>query len=139
MRIVLAILVLACAGEAWAQDVEKKADITRMGPYLAFSLERRTKRGQDQIRSAPRYVTWVGFQMAGQGGRSLSRYELAVYDGSGNLDEVIIELTDTVSIQKRCRRLDTAWLLTAVLSVKQSNAQNRPRASPSSFGKLLQT
>ena len=95
-----------------------------MGPYLGVQPGAQDQApGKDQIRSrgALRYVTWVGFQMAGQGGRVfIQSTEPAVYDMvPGNPDEVIIELTDTRLHSKNdARLLDTAWFPTAVLSVK---------------------
>ena len=124
MRIALAILVLACAGDAWAQDTEKQADITRMGPYLGVqpgAQDQAPGKAKVQSRGALRYVTWVGFQMAGQGGRVfIQSTEPAVYDMvPGTPDEVIIELTDTRLHSKNdARLLDTGWFPTAVLSVK---------------------
>jgi hypothetical protein len=124
MRTALAILVLFFAGNSWAQDTEKPNSINRLGPYLGVqpgAQDQAPGKAQVRSRGAVRLVTWVGFQMSGQGGRVfIQSTEPATYDiVPGNPDEVIIELSDTkLHSTNDGRLLDTAWFPTAVLSVK---------------------
>ncbi len=124
MRIALAILVLFCVGDAWAEDTAKSTEVNRLGPYLGVQPGAQDQApGKSQVRSrgAVRLITWVGFQMAGQGGRVfIQSTEPATYDiVPGNPDEVIIELSNARLHSKNDGRLlDTAWFPTAVLSVK---------------------
>ena len=65
-------------------------------------------------------MTWVGFQMAGQGGRvfiqSTEPPEYAIVPGEP--DEVVLELQNSrLHSQNDGRPLDTGWFPTAVRSV----------------------
>lgn len=95
----------------------------RDGPYLGVSPGARdTAPGKTKVRSrgAFRYVTWVGFQMVGRGGRVfIQSTEPPVYNlVPGASDEVIVELVDSrLHSTNDARKLETGWFPTAVLSV----------------------
>lgn len=113
-------LGLGLALDAAAQ--EPAAD-RRSGPYLGVQPGMKDLApGKASVKSqgAIRYVTWVGFQMAGQGGRvfvqSTEPPEYTIVPGEPN--EVILELQDSrLHSQNDGRPLDTGWFPTAVRRV----------------------
>ncbi len=129
MRSTLLLLLfgVSLATPAVAQDKgdkQKKSEADRRdGPYLGVAPGARdTAPGKTTIRSrgAVRYVTWVGFQMVGQGGRVfIQSTEPPVYNlVPGASDEVIVELVDSrLHSTNDARKLETGWFPTAILSV----------------------
>ena len=119
------LFALALAAPAVAQDSSKKQseEDRRDGPYLGVAPGARdTAPGKTKVRSrgAVRYVTWVGFQMVGQGGRVfIQSTEPPVYNlVPGASDEVIVELLDSrLHSTNDARKLETGWFPTAILSV----------------------
>jgi hypothetical protein len=119
------LLFLALAVPAVAQDSTKKQkeEDRRDGPYLGVAPgSRDTAPGKTKIRSrgAVRYVTWIGFQMVGQGGRVfIQSTEPPVYNlVPGGADEVIVELLDSrLHSTNDARKLETGLFPTAILSV----------------------
>ena len=69
---------------AWGQAPEKRSDVGRKGPYLGVQpgtqdVAPNTKDARS--KGAIRRITWVGFQMRGQGGRVfIQSTEPATYD-----------------------------------------------------------
>lgn len=122
--LLLALLTLAAA-PAGAQDAPtpKTKASTRTGPYLGVQPGMKDLApGKATVRSkgAIRVVTWVGFQMAGQGGRvfvqSTEPPEYTLVPGEPN--QVILELTDArLHSQNDGRPLETGWFPTAVSRV----------------------
>lgn len=108
---------------AQAEPTPKTHATTRTGPYLGVQPGMKDLApGKATVRSkgAIRVVTWVGFQMAGQGGRvfiqSTEPPEYTLVPGEPN--QVILELVDTrLHSVNDGRPLDTGWFPTAVARV----------------------
>jgi len=124
MRSMLVIL-LTVAGltvPAWAQTPETTV-LKRSGPYLGVQPGMKDLApGKTKVKSrgAIRYVTWVGFQMAGQGGRVfIQSTEPPAYTiVPGAPEEGILEMTNSRLHSKNDGRpLDTGWFPTAVREV----------------------
>lgn len=115
-------LALALAAPAAAQE-DPAAVNKRQGPYLGVQPgSKDLAPGKSKVRSkgAIRVLSWVGFQMVGQGGRVfLQTSEPPVYTlVPGAADEVVIELPDTRLHSKNDGRpLDAGWFPTAIASV----------------------
>ena len=115
---------------SWAQDTPKPIKIDRKGPYLGVqpgTQDLAPNTSSLRSRGAIRLITWVGFQMRGQGGRVFIQgtepptYEIV----PGNPDEIVIALPNSRLHSKNNRRLlKTGWFPTAVLSVKASQEKN---------------
>lgn len=122
MRTLLVIVMSFAATVAWAQNPGQVAS-KRSGPYLGVQPGMKDLApGKDKVKSrgAIRFVTWVGFQMAGQGGRVfIQSTEPPAYTiVPGAPDEVIIEMTNSkLHRTNDGRPLDTAWFPTAVREV----------------------
>ncbi len=124
----LAILGMAMlmASPVSAKTSKKKVDpaLKRTGPYLGVQPGQKDKApGKTRLRSRGtiRYITWVGFQMIGQGGRVfIQSTEPPIYNlVPGAEDEVIIELADSrMHSQNDKRPLETGWFPSAVLHVE---------------------
>ncbi len=121
--ILFAALVAAClAAPAQAQEPAEIAG-KRSGPYLGVQPGMKDLApGKSAVKSkgAIRFVTWVGFQMAGQGGRvfiqSTEPPEYTIVPGEP--DEVVLELQNSrLHSSNDGRPLDTGWFPTAVRSV----------------------
>ncbi len=119
----LAAFVAVClSASAMAQEPTKVAD-KRDGPYLGVQpgmKDMAPGKGDVKSKGAIRFVTWVGFQMAGQGGRvfiqSTEPPEYAIVPGEP--DEVVLELQNSrLHSSNDGRPLDTGWFPTAVRSV----------------------
>ncbi len=119
----VALTAPAVAMDSASKKKKQTEEDRRDGPYLGVSPGARdTAPGKTKIRSrgAVRYVTWVGFQMVGQGGRVfIQSTEPPVYNlVPGATDEVIVELIDSrLHSTNDARKLETGWFPTAVLSV----------------------
>ncbi len=122
----LLLLALAMAAPAAAKKkktAEPNLVERRDGPYLGIAPGARDAApGKAAVRSrgAIRYVTWIGFQMVGAGGRVfIQSTEPPVYTlVPGANDEVIVELVDTrLHTRNDARKLETGWFPTAVLSI----------------------
>jgi hypothetical protein len=123
LLLALAIALPAAAQEPAPAAPEKVSAKKRIGPYLGVQPGAKDLApGKDRIRSrgAIRVLTWVGFQMLGQGGRVfLQTSEPPVYTlVPGAADEVVIELPDTrLHSRNDGRPLDSAWFPTAIASI----------------------
>jgi hypothetical protein len=104
---------------------QKKTDApARRGPYLGVQPGAQDMApGKSEVRSrgAVKVITWVGFQMSGQGGRvfvqSTEPPEYNIVPGA--TDEVILEFPNTqLHSSNDGRALNTGWFPTAVLSVE---------------------
>ena len=124
MRFTLIFSSLILATSAWAQSPTEATDVTRVGPYLGVQPGAQDQApGKYQLRSkgALQTVTWVGFQMAGQGGRVfVQTTEPALYEiVPGDPNEVVLELRNArIHSKNDTRLLETGWFPTAVTSVK---------------------
>ncbi|MBU0551033.1 hypothetical protein KKF91_07170 [Myxococcota bacterium] len=103
---------------AQAKKAEKKAP-TRTGPYLGVQPGTKDTAPGKKIRKAGkrRLITWVGFQMVGQGGRVfIQSSDKPVYNlVPGASDEVVLEFSNSrLQSFNDGRRLDTGWFPTAV-------------------------
>ena len=120
--ILFAALAACHAATASAQEPAEIA-VKRSGPYLGVQPGMKDLApGKSAVKSkgAIRFVTWVGFQMAGQGGRvfiqSTEPPEYTIVPGEA--DEVVLELQNSRLHSKNDGRpLDTGWFPTAVRSV----------------------
>ncbi|MCA9541741.1 MAG: AMIN domain-containing protein [Myxococcales bacterium] len=122
--VIAALLALALPAMAADGDEAKAPVMLRTGPYLGVQPGAKdVAPGKATVRSrgAIRVVTWVGFQMAGQGGRVfIQGTEPPEYDiVAGEPDEVVIELRSSrLHSTNDGRKLDTGWFPTAVLWVQ---------------------
>ncbi len=121
MRACLLMALLMSAATAGAGEGEPARKVApRDGPYLGVQPGSRdyapnTKRVRDRGRL--RIVTWVGFQMIGQGGRVFVQassppvYSLV----PGQADEIVLDLPDArLHRYNDGRKLETGWFPTAV-------------------------
>ncbi len=126
----ISLLGLVGASPAHAAKKKKQDEIERTGPYLGVAPGARDNApGKQKVRSrgAIRYVTWVGFQMTGAGGRVfIQSSEPPVYNlVPGANDEVVIVVVDSrLHSYNDGRALETGWFPTAVLSVDADQMRN---------------
>ncbi len=121
--VVAASLFVVGPAAAQKEVAVKTTPTTRTGPYLGVQPGMKdTAPGKSKVRSrgAIRVVTWVGFQMAGQGGRvflqSTEPPEYTIIPGEAN--QVILELSDArLHSRNDGRPLETGWFPTAVSRV----------------------
>ena len=115
---------------SWAKDTPTPTKIDRKGPYLGVqpgTQDLAPNTSSLRSRGAIRLITWVGFQMRGQGGRVfIQGTEPPVYELiPGNPDEIVIAMPNSRLHSKNNRRsLDTGWFPTAVLNVKATQEKN---------------
>lgn len=118
MRNALIALLTLWTGPALAQ-----APDTRTGPYLGVQPGQKDVapgKVQPTSKGGVRLLTWVGFQMVGDGGRVfIQTNEPPVYEVvPGSADEVVIELPSTQLHRRNDGRpLRTGYFPTAVLEV----------------------
>jgi len=118
------ILGVLIAWPALSSAQEAANAPTRTGPYLGVqpgAQDMAPGKGAVRSRGAIKVITWVGFQMSGQGGRvfvqSTEPPEYNIVPGA--TDEVVLEFPNTrLHSSNDGRRLDTGWFPTAVLSVQ---------------------
>lgn len=120
-------IAMACSTAAIAQPADnvkpKKKKSLRNGPYLGVQPGMQDvvpHAAKARSRGAIRQVTWVGFQMAGQGGRVFIQAteppEYSIVPGDPN--EVVLELTQSrLHSRNDGRPLETGWFPTAVASI----------------------
>lgn len=127
MRRALIACLFLCAHPALAQTPD-----TRTGPYLGVQPgQKDVAPGKTSLNSkgGVRLLTWVGFQMVGDGGRVfIQTNEPPVYEVvPGRPDEVVIELPSTrLHRRNDGRPLKTGYFPTAVLEV-DANRMKRDR------------
>lgn len=118
MRCALIALLTLCAGPALAQTPD-----TRTGPYLGVQPGQKDVapgKVQPSSKGGVRLLTWVGFQMVGEGGRVfIQTNEPPVYEViPGSPDQVVIELPSTKLHRRNDGRpLRTGYFPTAVAEV----------------------
>ncbi|MEZ4474565.1 MAG: AMIN domain-containing protein [bacterium] len=115
-----ALCLVAFAAPAGAQEGN---GTLRTGPYLGVQPGQKDDApGKVQLagKGGIKLLTWVGFQMVGEGGRVfLQTSEAPTYQlVSARPDEVVLELTDTKLHRKNDGRpLKTGWFPTAVREI----------------------
>ena len=126
----IAVVLFSCAAQAKETD-----KLVRTGPYLG------AQPGQQDVapntkkvraRAGNRVLTWVGFQMVGQGGRVfIQSNEPPVYSVvQGQPNEVILEFPDTKLHSKNDgRKLETGWFPTAVAWVDAERQKGSVRVT----------
>lgn len=144
MRFIITAAVAAFAllfsAAAVAQPAEKvkpkKKKSLRNGPYLGVQPGMQDvppHAARARSRGAIRKITWVGFQMAGQGGRVFIQAteppEYSIVPGAP--DEVVLELSKSrLHSRNDARKLETGWFPTAVASVDANQLRgNKVRVS----------
>ena len=107
---------------AWAQPAEGETEpAAQRVPYLGVSPGTNDYLPRTRAREGQRVVTWVGFQMLGEGGRVfIQANEPPMYNlVPGEPNEIIIDLADsTLRTRNDSRKLETGWFPTAVAWVK---------------------
>ncbi|MEE2787975.1 MAG: AMIN domain-containing protein [Myxococcota bacterium] len=130
MRWALVLPLCFISTVAWSQSPDAGANLGRKGPYLGVQpgtqdVAPNTKDARS--KGAIRRVTWVGFQMRGQGGRVfIQSTEPAAYDiAPSPPNQIIVNLPNSRLNTRNDRRpLDTGWFPTAVSSVRAVQRKN---------------
>lgn len=127
---IVAALTALTAGPALAQPAEGQAQdgkvAERRVPYLGVSPGTNDYLPRTRRRAGTRVVTWVGFQMMGEGGRVfIQANEPPLYNlVPGAPDEIILDLSDSkLRTRNDGRALETGWFPTAV---ERIDAQQLP-------------
>ncbi|MCB9523304.1 MAG: AMIN domain-containing protein [Myxococcales bacterium] len=125
----VAALVALAAGPALgkpAADAPEGQAAKRRVPYLGVSPGTNDYLPRTRQRRGSRVVTWVGFQMVGEGGRVfIQANEPPLYNlVPGAPDEIILDLSDSkLRTRNDGRPLETGWFPTAV---ERIDAQQLP-------------
>jgi len=122
MRLLPFIVCCAVASTAFGQT-QSESQILRTGPYLGVqpgANDSAPGKADARSQGAIRQVTWVGFQMAGPGGRVfIQSTESPQYDVvASDALQVVVELKNSrLHTRNESRPLDTTFFPTAVQSV----------------------
>ena len=130
MRWALVLPLCLISTAAWGQGPNTRGDVGRKGPYLGVqpgTQDVAPNTRDARSKGAIRRITWVGFQMRGQGGRVfIQSTEPAAYDiAQSSPNQIIVNLPNSRLNTKNDRRpLNTGWFPTAVSSVHATQGKN---------------